>query len=228
MYQSLLQQSINSLQTLSSDELRDLLGDDEKLDERVDEVIKSLESSKDVTIGENRRMAEANLAFEPKMIELRSRVLELTTEGQRIGEVVKEKADELKSKADSSNSETVLALLQTAAAESEEESERIVKQFLDSELSTEAYLEQFMGIRKLMHTRKLKAEKMAELLRNQTLDSSSAAGFGLLSLGPYAPPITPAGFYRPPASFGPPGAVPYPTGQNPMPMPMPMYQPPHF
>lgn len=234
MYQALLQQAINSLQNLTSDELRNLLGDEEMLDDRVNEVIKTIDSSKDAVINENRRLAEANLEFEPKMIEQRSRVEELAAEGRQAGEIVKKKIAELNSKASTSNADTVMALLQTAAAESEEESETLVKQFLDGELSADAFLEQFMGVRKLMHTRKLKAEKMVDLIikaKGQSLDiSTPLAGFHLLNLGQYTPPTSasPSGFEQPPSSSGSPAYVPYPLESNSIPYPPGMFQSPRF
>lgn len=63
------------------------------------------------------------------------------------------------------NQDTALALLQTAAAESEELSEAIVKQMLDKELTVDGFIEQFLAARKAMHLRKVKAEKMVELAR---------------------------------------------------------------
>ncbi|EAA05988.4 vacuolar protein sorting-associated protein 37B [Anopheles arabiensis] len=230
MYQPYLQQAVQSLQTLSSDELRQLLEDDEKLDERVNEAVQSLESSKDLIIGENRSLAETNLNFEPKMVELRSRVQELAEECRTLGESVKEKSTQLASKSEKNNAETVLALLQTAAAESEEESEKIVKQLLDSELTVDAYVEQFMSIRKLMHSRKLKAEKMTELLRsNRHTTQRFDAGYGPSSMPyPASEPARPGSFYVPPGMAAPSTAVPYPVGPSSMPMPMAMFRPPQF
>ncbi|XP_053681119.1 vacuolar protein sorting-associated protein 37B [Anopheles nili] len=228
MYQPYLNQAVQSLQTLSSDELRDLLGDDEKLDERVAEAVKSLESSKDLIIGENRSLAEANLEFEPQMIELRSRVQELAEECGALAETVKQKMNELTTKSDKSNAETLLALLQTAAAESEEESENIVKQFLDSELTADAYLEQFMGIRKLMHNRKVKAEKMTDLLRSNRPQTQRYDGRYPSISYPSPSSSTHSGYYPPPSMPGPSSAVPYPVGPSGMPMPMSMFQPPKF
>ncbi|XP_310262.6 vacuolar protein sorting-associated protein 37B [Anopheles gambiae] len=230
MYQPYLQQAVQSLQTLSSDELRQLLEDDEKLDERVNEAVQPLESSKDLIIGENRSLAETNLNFEPKMVELRSRVQELAEECRTLGESVKEKSTQLASKSEKNNAETVLALLQTAAAESEEESEKIVKQLLDSELTVDAYVEQFMSIRKLMHSRKLKAEKMTELLRsNRHTSQRFDAGYGPSSMPyPASEPARPGSFYVPPGMAAPSTAVPYPVGPSSMPMPMAMFRPPQF
>ncbi|XP_058821905.1 uncharacterized protein LOC131683700 [Topomyia yanbarensis] len=220
MYQQYLNQAVRTLQNLSSDELKDLLNDDDKLDERVIQAIEALESEKEVVLSENRSLAESNLGKEPKMIEMRSRVNDLSEKGRLLASSVKEKSEELNTKSSSTNPDTVLALLQTAAAESEEESEKIVKQFLDNDITTDVYLEQFMSSRKSMHSRKLKAEKMAELVRNGLNQQSSGAVPGLHgspSFGMVPYPRS-SGFYpspNPPTA----GSIPYPIGPIGMPMP---------
>uniref|UniRef100_A0A1Q3F9X9 Putative vacuolar protein sorting 37b n=1 Tax=Culex tarsalis TaxID=7177 RepID=A0A1Q3F9X9_CULTA len=229
MYQQYLNQAVRTLQNLSSDELKDLLNDDDKLDERVDQAVQSLESEKDLMLGENRSLAESNLEKEPKVIELRSRVNDLSEQGRELATSVRQKADDLKSKSGSTNPDTVLALLQTAAAESEEESEQIVKQFLDNEIAIDVYLDKFMSSRKTMHSRKLKAEKMTELVRNGPGGGSQQPlqrpNFG----SPYPPaPHAGSGFYPPPPAPNP-GAVPYPLGPVIMPMPgMPQWNRPPY
>lgn len=230
MYQQYLNQAVRTLQNLSSDELKDLLNDDDKLDERVDQAVQSLESEKDLMLGENRSLAESNLEKEPKVIELRSRVNDLSEQGRALATSVREKSDNLKSKAGSTNPDTVLALLQTAAAESEEESEQIVKQFLDNEIAIDVYLDKFMSSRKTMHSRKLKAEKMTELVRSGTGGGGIASqqplqrpNFG----NPYPAPHAGSGFYPPPMPNA--GAVPYPLGPVIMPMPgMPQWNRPPY
>lgn len=98
------------------------------------------------------------------------------------------------------NEDTALALLQTAAAESEEQSEALVKQLLDKELTVEAFLEPFLVSRKSMHLRKVKAEKMVELAR-QTRQSFTATT-----------PQRPYSAFYPSGS---PSMLPYPSGGTP-------------
>ncbi|KAL1378111.1 hypothetical protein pipiens_015806 [Culex pipiens pipiens] len=231
MYQQYLNQAVRTLQNLTSDELKDLLNDDDKLDERVDQAVQSLESEKDLLLGENRSLAESNLEKEPKVIELRSRVNDLSEQGRALATSVRQKSDDLKTKSGSTNPDTVLALLQTAAAESEEESEQIVKQFLDNEIAIDVYLDKFMSSRRTMHSRKLKAEKMTELVRSGLSGSASSQQQPLQrpSFGsPYPPPPVHAGsgFYPPMPNAG---AVPYPLGPVSMPMPgMPQWNRPPY
>lgn len=108
------------------------------------------------------------------------------------------------SKSSAMNQDTALALLQTAAAEGEEASDQIVKQFLDKELQIDGFLEQFMVSRKTMHLRKLKAEKMNELIWKGGANS----GFNNYNRSFYP--------YQPTVGGG--VNVPYPIGIN-MPMP---------
>lgn len=100
-----------------------------------------------------------------------------------------------------------MALLQTAGAEAEESSEKTVKQFLDNEITVEIFLEQFMSMRKTMHLRKIKADKMNELIRQPNI-----RGIG----SPY-PPAANTGFYPQLNPMGGNG-VPYPMGAMMMPM----------
>lgn len=103
--------------------------------------------------------------------------------------------------------DTTQALLQTAAAESEEQSESLAQDFLSGKIPVEKFLEDFEPTRKNMHLRKFKAEKMAELLR-----SGSQSSFG----NGFAKPYLPYPSYGPPQNAP---SVPYPMGPLNMPMP---------
>lgn len=102
----------------------------------------------------------------------------------------------------------MLDILKAVAAESEEKSDKIAEDFLESSLSIDEFLEQFKLSRMEMHLRKLKVDKMQELLRQ---------GSGSSAQNNY-PPGGMSNFYGPN-----PGAMPYPSmqaGGYPM-MPMP-------
>lgn len=70
------------------------------------------------------------------------------------------------------SADTALALLQAAAAEMEEESEKIAQDFLSGDLDIEDFLTRFAEFRKIMHLRKVKAEKMSELVNRRPLINS--------------------------------------------------------
>lgn len=219
MYQEYLNQLQVSIAPLSSDDLKDLLNNDEKLDEKVDEVLEVLKTHKDSILSQNREKAEYNIEKEPQIIGLRGKVNELLEEGKTLCDAVQEKLAEIKDKSGSVSQETALALLQTAAAQSEEESEGLIRKFTDNEIPVDGFLESFLVERKTMHLRKLKAEKMTELMRKQASSShGNQRGGGSIYNN------LPDSFYPPhPASYGA-GRTPYPLGPM-MPMPPPPPRP---
>ncbi|XP_041565212.1 vacuolar protein sorting-associated protein 37C [Drosophila elegans] len=210
MYQEYMNQLQASLTPMGSDELKELLNNDDKLDEKVDEVLQVLRNQKTSVFEDNRSRAERNIEREPQIIELRGRLAELSDEGRTRCSSVQEKLSELKEKSGVVGPETALALLQTAASESEEQTEEMVKKFNDSDLGVEAFLEEFLASRRTMHLRRLKAEKMQDLMRKQRQGpppNSSLPTYGNLPSG---------GFYP---SAG--GSAPYPMMGPLMPMPPP-------
>ncbi|TMW52703.1 hypothetical protein DOY81_002226 [Sarcophaga bullata] len=216
MYQEYLNQLQVSINPLTTEELKDLLNDDEKLDEKIDAVLLVLKSQKDSLFTENRSKAESNIEKEPQIIELKGRVAELNAEGKKCCEAVQEKLALIKEKSGGISQDTALALLQTAAAEIEENTEGIIKQFTDNEINVETFLEEFLPARKTMHLRKLKAEKMQELMRAQAQGIRNPP-----NSGPSYGNIPSSGFYPSPRpAFGGGGGVPYPLGPI-MPMPPP-------
>lgn len=107
--------------------------------------------------------------------------------------------------------ESMLDILKASAAESEEKSDKIAEDFLEQSTTFEEFLDQFKSSRMEMHLRKLKVDKMQELLRS---------GGG--SEAPTQYPFGMNNFYGPPSH----GQAPYPnmSGYPNMPMP-PNYRP---
>lgn len=88
----------------------------------------------------------------------------------------------------------------------------MAERFLEGETDVDSFLDQFQTTRKLMHLRRVKADKMSDLLSKQT--SATSAG---PTSAPY--PTFPTGGvpYYPPAP--PVGGAPYPMGAFNMPLP---------
>ncbi|XP_063992845.1 vacuolar protein sorting-associated protein 37B [Diachasmimorpha longicaudata] len=199
------------LNHLSNVDLGEILNDEERFEEVVKDIkqFKDLESEKDLLIAGNRSLAEVNLAKQPQFEENKKAVQELSEKCSQLFTSVQEKIAEIQAKTEPSSVESTFELLQAAAAEIEEESEKIAEKFLSGDTEVDEFLEQFLTRRKIMHLRKVKVDKMRELMRTPTSRSSAGPGY-------------------PPASNFPgiaPG-VPYPTGAVGMPMPVPsLYRP---
>jgi len=76
-------------------------------------------------------------------------------------------------------------------------------------MDVEAFLEQFHNSRKLMHMRRVKADKMSDLLNKPHVERPSSP-----------PPFSPSYNTPYPPVHQPPKALPYPTGPFNMPTPI--------
>lgn len=117
MHQPFLNQASAQLNYMTTDELREIFSDDDKLDDRINEIVrrkkcslllfklhyilkillqlKTLENEKDVIISDNRNLAESNLEMEPQLIEIRSRINDLTQEGRELSQSVQTKLQQI-------------------------------------------------------------------------------------------------------------------------------------
>lgn len=201
--------ALGLLSHLNAEELKELLNNDSRFDDVMKDVkqIKDLEAEKEVLMASNRSLAEFNLTKEPQLAEGKQHLQELSETGAALCQRIESKVSELKQHSGDMTLETTLALLQTAAAESEEESEAIAEKFLEGDLDIDSFLEQFTAKRKVMHVRRVKADKMTEILTRQRNASSSARN--------YTHHIAPSYIPLPPVT----GSVPYPVPGVYMPMP---------
>ncbi|CAG9769986.1 unnamed protein product [Ceutorhynchus assimilis] len=215
--------AVSQLGDLSNEELDEILNNEEKIGEIIGNIensyLKELQEEKENIIAQNNSMAESNLSREPELVEGREKLKSLYDEIEKLTKVVNEKTTELRDKGGDISLETALALLQTAASEMEEESDKSAKKFLDSEAELDQFLEEFQIKRKLMHTRLVKADKLSKILQR----GDAAIGMGLPSYI-NAPPVSLNKGYFPgvpnlPVSPSAIGSVPYPVGPLNMPMP---------
>lgn len=212
MFQQYFDQAKTAISYLPTAELEELLNNDEKLEERVNEVLKVLDREKEIILTENRSIAEENVNKEPEIIERKSRISELMDQGKSLCSKVQEHLKEMKEKKGDRTPDTVLALLRTATAESEENSEAIAAKFQHSEITIEEFLDTFMNERKKMHARKLKSDKMQELIQKKPQYNPMGLRFSGISQPttniypqrpsvlpypmPYSMPMPPAPFSR--------------------------------
>ncbi|KAL2714332.1 vacuolar protein sorting-associated protein 37B [Vespula squamosa] len=193
--------ALGLLTLLSNEELKDILNDDSKFEDIVKDIkqFKELETEKEVLMASNRSLAEFNLSKQPELEEGKQILKELSDKGHRLCFSVKEKLNEMKDRSGTMTVDTALDLLQAAAAEIEEESEKVAEKFLAGNIEVDEFLEQFLSRRKLMHLRKVKVDKIREIMRK----SSHTASYFNSNFPGIAP------------------SIPYPTGPVSMPMPIP-------
>lgn len=116
--------------------------------------------------------------------------------------------------------ETLLALLQAEGAKIEEDTENMAEKFLDGELPLDSFIDVYQSQRKLAHTRRVKIEKLQELvLKGQRLPQASVPA-PLLPRVPVPEPVPAAPLPYPTSeASGPPSMLPRRIPPPPPPVP---------
>lgn len=197
--------AVGILQHLDKNELQNLLDDSDKLDSLIQDLqqVKNIQTDREMMLARNKSMADFNLSLQNRLENLKSEV----ARGYEDANKLKIDLAQDKSKIDSHPNrllpDTALALLQTAAASSEESSEQFAEQFCDNKISVDSFLENYLPVRTVAHLRQVKVKKMRELM-NSGLSRTVA---------PNPPSIN---SYSCPTGLS---NLPYPTGNFSMPPP---------
>ncbi|XP_067861860.1 VPS37B subunit of ESCRT-I a [Heptranchias perlo] len=158
--------SLSDLSSLSLRELNELLEDEEKLNKMAEEMeeVRNIPPNKDMSLASNRSLAEQNLQYHPKLDCLKIQLTRKYEELQTLFEAYQMRKSKLDSQSSSSSLDTLLALLQTEGAKIEEETEIMAKDFLDGEVPLDVFIDQYQNKRKLAHQRRVKIEKLQEIV----------------------------------------------------------------
>jgi len=198
--------ALASLQSMTSDQLKEILNSDDKFEEFIKELpqMKALYNEKEMLMASNKSLAEYNMSQEPVLREAKEKLLEKYTEATRLSEEVRSLQSQLEQKSGNVRPDTLLALLEAANQEAEEESETLMDTFLQTgDTQIEQFLEEYQEKRKVAHLRRIKVDKMKELLAQKASSGNTPAR--------HAPP--------PPMQYSG-NALPYPSqAYNNMPLP---------
>ncbi|XP_052611378.1 vacuolar protein sorting-associated protein 37B [Peromyscus californicus insignis] len=162
---------------LSLMQLHELLEDDAQLGDMVRgmEETQTVQLNKEMTLASNRSLAEANLLYQPQLDAQKAHLTQKYQELQVLFEAYQIKKTKLDKQSNSASLETLLALLQAEGAKIEEDTENMAEKFLDGELPLDAFIDVYQSKRKLAHMRRVKVEKLQELvLKGQRLPQAGA------------------------------------------------------
>lgn len=196
--------ALELIQHLTDDELKDLLNNDERLDGMVKDLrqVKNAEAEREMLFASNKSLAEFNLSHQPRLVDTRQQLIDMHKQAMELKKEVEEKKAKIDELMRQVSLDTTLALFQTAAAQMEEETENVAQNFLESQLSVDLFLEMFLEKRKLMHLRRVKTEKMSDILEqlsrhNNVASFSNARPSPLPSRPAPAPPLPNSALPRP-------------------------------
>ena len=195
--------AIDSLNRLTKDQLQELLNDELKFESFIRglDQVKSLYNEKEMLMASNKSLAEYNLSQEPRLKSAKAGFDAKKAEIRDLAAKVKSLSAEVKSKSGQYDNETLLALLQAAAAEAEETSDKTAEEFMQKKNieNMDEFLDSFIEQRKVSHLRRIKADKMKDLILN-------GAGASTTPIRRAPPPPV----YNHPSDSAANGGLPYP------------------
>ncbi|KAJ8247666.1 hypothetical protein GJAV_G00248870 [Gymnothorax javanicus] len=164
---------MEKIQDLSQPELQDLLDDAGKIEALVleSDEVQTAQLDREMTLASNRSLAEQNLALKPQLESQRDHLVEKYSELEGVRETYRLHCSQRDGIMGQVTPEGLLSQLQTAGGSTEADSETLAEHFLDGSLPLEHFLEQFLSLRSLAHKRRVRIEKLQEILRQKVLGS---------------------------------------------------------
>ncbi|KAG7490386.1 hypothetical protein JOB18_034461 [Solea senegalensis] len=147
-------------------QLNEFLEDDEKLTKMIQEMdeMQGVQQSKDMTLANNRTLAEKNLDLQPRLEHKKEQLTKRYSCLQERFESYQLRKSTLDHNSGNSSLDTLLALLQAEGAKIEEETENMADSFLDGDMTLDAFIDTYQNKRKLAHLRRVKIEKLQEMV----------------------------------------------------------------
>ncbi|VDN11461.1 unnamed protein product [Dibothriocephalus latus] len=156
------------LANLSKSELGALLDDDAQIKKMVKEssMVEDLEGKRKRLLKSNNEKATENLSLEPELTKMKADLIEAHTAFAHQLESYKKYKGKLDKLNSAYSANAMLELMQAANAEEDEKAETLQSKFLRKEISIDEFLDQMLPSRKLFNTRRVKIDKLTEILLN--------------------------------------------------------------
>lgn len=212
---------------MNSEELKSLMDDNERLNKLVHdlELVKNGEQEKETLLASNKSIAEYNLGLEPRLIQSRHQLAETYEQAVKIQKDFDRDKLKLDSFVSTTSLDTTFALLQLESAKAEDESEKVAESFLSRLTDVGKFLDEYVSLRTTAHLRKVKVEKLEEIVKHQTQPQHTLSAVNNFTppmpsrVAPYPPAMGPC---NPPLANVPPYPQMTPNSWG---TPMPAYPP---
>ncbi|XP_073902723.1 vacuolar protein sorting-associated protein 37C isoform X2 [Castor canadensis] len=127
--------------------------------------VQDLQLEREMALATNRSLAEQNLEFQGPLEISRSNLSDKYQELRKLVERCQEQKAKLEKFSSALQPGTLLDLLQIEGMKIEEESEAMAEKFLEGEVPLETFLEAFSSMRTLSHLRRVRVEKLQDVVR---------------------------------------------------------------
>ncbi|XP_008820795.1 vacuolar protein sorting-associated protein 37C [Nannospalax galili] len=127
--------------------------------------VQDLQLEREMALATNRSLAEQNLEFQGPLEISRSNLSDKYQELRKLVERCQEQKAKLEKFSSALQPGTLLDLLQIEGMKIEEESEAMAEKFLEGQVPLETFLEAFSSMRTLSHLRRVRVEKLQDVVR---------------------------------------------------------------
>lgn len=218
---------METLKDKTLEELEEMQNDPEAIDRLAQEApeVQDLQLEREMALATNRSLAERNLEFQGPLEISRSNLSDKYQELRKLVERCQEQKAKLEKFSSALQLGTLLDLLQIEGMKIEEESEAMAEKFLEGEVPLETFLENFSAMRMLSHLRRVRVEKLQDVVRKPRASQEPAGDAPPPRPPPPSRPVPqatpPVVEEQPPPPLQPPlqpsGVPPYPLPYSPSP-----------
>ncbi|XP_010631452.1 vacuolar protein sorting-associated protein 37C [Fukomys damarensis] len=179
---------METLRDKTVQELEDMQSDPEAIGRLALESpeVQDLQLEREMALATNRSLAEQNLEFQGPLEISRSNLSDKYQELRRLVERCQEQKARLEKFSSMLQPTTLLDLLQIEGLKIEEESEAMAEKFLEGTVPLEQFLEDFCAKRTLSHLRRVRVEKLQDVVRRPRAPQEPAG-----DIPPPRPPAQP-------------------------------------
>ncbi|KAK5866692.1 hypothetical protein PBY51_020861 [Eleginops maclovinus] len=161
---------MEKLQDLSQSELQELLDNPEKVESMAleSDEIQNIQLEREMALASNRSLAEQNLDMKPRVESEKEVLVERYSQLEAIRETYRQHCSLRDGMVGQVSPEALFSRLQTEGSKSEAESEALADEFLEGSLPLDCFLDRFLSLRSLAHKRRVRIEKLQEILRQRS------------------------------------------------------------
>ncbi|XP_063970203.1 vacuolar protein sorting-associated protein 37A-like [Lytechinus pictus] len=153
----------------TQEQLQDLIEDDEKLDDifRIVPQLAKMHTDRTELYQSCEEIAKLNLSYQPEIERLRRELGETVIFRNELKNNFELKCQQQQSLNEQCSLSHLMDNMRVSAADAEHQSDDLAERFLEDKITLDEFLKQFSEQRRLLHIRKVKEEKLSQLIPNQ-------------------------------------------------------------
>ncbi|KAM9857622.1 vacuolar protein sorting-associated protein 37C isoform 1-T2 [Aulostomus maculatus] len=167
---------MEKLQDLSQSELQELLDNPERVESMAleSDEIQNIQLEREMALASNRSLAEQNLDMKPRLESQKEVLVKRYSQLEAVRETYRQHCSVRDGIVGQVSPEALFSRLQSEGSKTEAESEALADVFLEGSLSLDSFLDRFLSLRSLAHKRRVRIEKLQEILRQRDESNPTA------------------------------------------------------